>query len=488
MQLAQSYLAGQAGPFDGVLEAYGQGQLLRQNRDLLQAKQAEQARKIAAQQALETIDWNDKAAIARTVAQFPEYTKGAKDYYDALEQKEQQSMLYDMSTSISALSSDRPDIAVQNMRDKATAYRDAGNEEKAEEYSQMAEWMAREPKAAQRALLMHYAVLSPEKSGANLKAYGEAISPQRKEVDSGDAIYNYQIDPVTGEVGGAEWIVDKSATPDNVLDNETSIANTTQTNMVSEGNNIRTNQTSRENNLTTNQTSRDNNIMSNQTSRLNAQDANDIKKYGIDINAQNAANILEYRRQKDEVDSKKGTYKTFGGRVYVVYPDNTAAPAFDSNGEPMYDNKVNVEAQGKVREETQRIEKLKILIPEIKTLLKDATGSRTGAAIDAAAGGLGISTQGRQTTAQLKTLSGQMVSMMPRMEGPQSDKDVEMYKEMAGNIGDPTKTRAERLAALETIEKMNSKYEALNKRLNSQGTTQQATSTSNDTKRSALFN
>ena len=57
--------------------------------------------------------------------------------------------------------------------------------------------------------------------------------------------------------------------------------------------------------------------------------------------------------------------------------------------------------------------------------------------------------------------------MMPRMEGPQSDKDVEMYKEMAGNIGDPTKTRAERLAALQTIERINNKYEALNKRLNS---------------------
>lgn len=500
MQLAQSYLQGQASPFDGVLEAYGQGQTLRQNRDLLQAQQAEQARKIQAQQQLESLDWNDKGAIARTVAQFPEYTKGAKDYYDALEQKEQQSMLYDMSTSISALSSDRPDIAVQNMRDKASAYRDAGNEEKAEEYSQMAEWMAREPKAAQRALLMHYAVLSPEKSGANLKAYGEAISPQRKEVDSGDAIYNYQIDPVTGEVGGAEWIVDKSATPDNVLDNETSIANTTQTNMVSEGNNIRTNQTSADNNIRTNtvsegnnirtnQTSRDNNITSNQTSRLNAQDANDLKKYGIDVNAENAANILEARRQDAEIAAKKGKHQTFGGQVYVTYPDGTATPALDSKGNPIYDNKVNVAAQGKAREETQRIEKLKILIPEIKTLLKDATGSRTGAAIDATARAFGKSTQGNQTTAQLKTLSGQMVSMMPRMEGPQSDKDVEMYKEMAGNIGDPTKTRAERLAALETIEKMNSKYEALNKRLNSQSSSSQSsTSTNNDTKRSSLFN
>lgn len=480
MQLAQSYLQGMGSPFDGVLEAYGQGQVLRENKDLLQAKQAEQARKIAAQQALETIDWNDKGAIARTVAQFPEYTKGAKDYYDALEQKEQQAMLYDMSTSISALSSDRPDIAVQNMRDKATAYRDAGNEEKAEEYSQMAEWMAREPKAAQRALLMHYAVLSPEKSGANLKAYGEAISPQRKEVDSGDAIHSYQIDPVTGEIGGAEWIVDKNATPDNVLDNQTSIANTTQTNMVSEGNNIRTNAVSEGNNIRTNQ-----------QSDANSQRQALIQQYGIDEKSKNVDKQIEFNLQKQELASKQAKLQTFGGKVYMVYKDGTAAPALDAKGNQIMDNKTNVAAQGKAREETQRIEKLKILIPEIKTLLKDATGSRLGAGLDATAGAFGISTQGRQTTAQLQALSGQMVSMMPRMEGPQSDKDVAMYKDMAGNIGDPTKTRAERLAALETIEKINSKYEALNKRLNSQGTGQSQQSSgnnsSNDAKRNGLF-
>lgn len=214
MQLAQSYLQGQAGPFDGVLEAYGKGQVFRENKDLLQAKQAEQARKIAAQQQLETIDWNDKGAIARTVAQFPEYTKGAKDYYDALEQKEQQSMLYDMSTSISALSSDRPDIAVQNMRDKANAYRDAGNEEKAEEYSQMAEWMAREPKAAQRALLMHYAVLSPEKSGANYENYIKAnVAEDAAPVDR-EATQAKTVNERVTAAGGVNKIISTAALTD----------------------------------------------------------------------------------------------------------------------------------------------------------------------------------------------------------------------------------------------------------------------------------
>lgn len=174
MQLAQSYLQGQAGPFDGVLEAYGQGQVLRQNRDTLQAQQAEQARKIQAQQQLEQIDWNDQSAIAQVVAQYPEYTKGAKDYYDALEAKEQQSLLFDMSTSISALGSDRPDIAVQKMRDKAAAYNDMGMPEKAEEYSQMAEWMATDPQTARKSLMMNYAVLAGKDAGAAFNSYTEA--------------------------------------------------------------------------------------------------------------------------------------------------------------------------------------------------------------------------------------------------------------------------------------------------------------------------
>lgn len=184
MVLAQSYLQGQASPFDGVLEAYGQGQVLRQNRDLLQANQAEQARKIQAQQQLEQLDWNDMGAVRRVVAQFPEYTKGAKDYYDALEQKEQQSMLFDMSTSISALGSERPDLAVQKMRDKAAAYNDMGLPDKAEEYSQMAEWMATDPQSARKSLLMNYSLLAGKDAGAAYDSYsGANIAEDAAPVD-----------------------------------------------------------------------------------------------------------------------------------------------------------------------------------------------------------------------------------------------------------------------------------------------------------------
>ena len=44
------------------------------------------------------------------------------------------------------------------------------------------------------------------------------------------------------------------------------------------------------------------------------------------------------------------------------------------------------------------------------------------------------------------------------MEGPQSDKDVALYKEMAGRIGDPNVPTSQKRAAVETIRELNSRY------------------------------
>jgi hypothetical protein len=43
---------------------------------------------------------------------------------------------------------------------------------------------------------------------------------------------------------------------------------------------------------------------------------------------------------------------------------------------------------------------------------------------------------------------------MPKMSGPQSDKDVAMYRQMAGQIGDPTVPVADKRAAIETIKEI----------------------------------
>lgn len=87
------------------------------------------------------------------------------------------------------------------------------------------------------------------------------------------------------------------------------------------------------------------------------------------------------------------------------------------------------------------------------------TGSGVGVARDALAGFVGVSTDGALQAQKLKALSGALTSKMPRMEGPQSDKDVAMYKEMAAEIGNAAVPVERRKAALETVEKLWSKYE-----------------------------
>lgn len=98
------------------------------------------------------------------------------------------------------------------------------------------------------------------------------------------------------------------------------------------------------------------------------------------------------------------------------------------------------------------------LIAEARRLLPDATGGGAGAAADATAGFFGHATAGAEANAALKTIAGQMTSKMPRMEGPQSDRDVQMYKEMAGDIGNASLPVRIRLAALNQIERLNQKY------------------------------
>lgn len=98
------------------------------------------------------------------------------------------------------------------------------------------------------------------------------------------------------------------------------------------------------------------------------------------------------------------------------------------------------------------------LLNEAEALLPNATGSLSGALYDSGAAAFGRATPGAQATAALKTIAGQLTSKMPRMEGPQSDKDVQLYKEMAGDLANDRLPVATRQAALRQIRGLQQKY------------------------------
>lgn len=98
------------------------------------------------------------------------------------------------------------------------------------------------------------------------------------------------------------------------------------------------------------------------------------------------------------------------------------------------------------------------LIKSAREIIPKSTGSYLGTGIDQAARVFGASTGGDTAAAQLKALEGALVSKMPKMSGPQSDKDVQLYKQMAGEIGDPTIPQSRKLAALQTIEQIQQRH------------------------------
>lgn len=91
-------------------------------------------------------------------------------------------------------------------------------------------------------------------------------------------------------------------------------------------------------------------------------------------------------------------------------------------------------------------------------LLKKATGSYIGTGVDLAGRVVGYGTEGAQVTGQLKALEGALMMAQPRMEGPQSNLDVSLYRQMAAQIGDPTVPNSVKQAASREIRKLHQKY------------------------------
>lgn len=77
-------------------------------------------------------------------------------------------------------------------------------------------------------------------------------------------------------------------------------------------------------------------------------------------------------------------------------------------------------------------------------LLEKSTGSGFGRMVDASAAFVGKATEGAKAAASLAPIADLVLKMVPRFEGPQSDRDTQSYKEAAGQLADsglPNETR-----------------------------------------------
>ena len=220
-----------------------------------------------------------------------------------------------------------------------------------------------------------------------------------------------------------------------------------------------------------------NNVADNETSTNNNIRSTNASIYSTDVGAQTAADKLEQDQQQFEKNYAFNQQKQYfeqnkplsfetgsDGYRYAVYANGKGIRVVGEDGQPIkvQQKAGNLTAQNAQREETQRLQRVDAILPEIEKILPNATSSYAGVGVDLLGRAIGYSTDGAKATAQLKTLAGQLVSLMPKMSGPQSDKDVAMYKEMAGNLADDTQPIQTRMAALQTIKELNNKYKGMN--------------------------
>ena len=109
----------------------------------------------------------------------------------------------------------------------------------------------------------------------------------------------------------------------------------------------------------------------------------------------------------------------------------------------------------------QLVRQIDLTIPELENatkkggLIDQSTGSGIGRMADVAAGFVGQATPGAIATARLAPIADMALKMVPRFEGPQSDKDTQSYKEAAGQLANPSlPTEIRRQAGLEVLRLM----------------------------------
>lgn len=186
-----------------------------------------------------------------------------------------------------------------------------------------------------------------------------------------------------------------------------------------------------------------------QQERLQAQ--KELREMQIQASKDNARLVASLRQapQAQIIQTESGPMQLVGGK---------AVPIIGPEGKPVSGKQAAGATAATPANRAQDAKDALATINMAEKLIGKATGSGVGSAIDTAAAMFGKSTPGAQAAAQLKALEGDLVAKMPKMSGPQSDKDVILYRQMAGQIGDPGVPQETKRAALKTIKEMQNRY------------------------------
>lgn len=132
----------------------------------------------------------------------------------------------------------------------------------------------------------------------------------------------------------------------------------------------------------------------------------------------------------------------------ILMPKSQAA-AQAAAGSPMVAEIDKKEVQGQTMLDLAR---------KAQAILPNATSGAISNLATMATDAAGIPTNKSAADGQLRIIGAQLVSNVPRMEGPQSDADVRLYKQAAADVANGNIPYQTRIKSLNTIIELNQKY------------------------------
>jgi hypothetical protein len=172
---------------------------------------------------------------------------------------------------------------------------------------------------------------------------------------------------------------------------------------------------------------------------------------------------LKVARDRLAQENQGVTYQQDAQGNFVALPSRLASgvepvarPVTGEGGVPVK-GKPSAFAEKAAAQKVQMGKDLGFAITQLSDITKDgglidqSTGSGAGRLADIGAGFVGKATPGAIAIGKIAPVADLVLKMVPRFEGPQSNKDTQSYKEAAGQLADPTLPTAIRKEAGKTV-------------------------------------
>jgi hypothetical protein len=185
----------------------------------------------------------------------------------------------------------------------------------------------------------------------------------------------------------------------------------------------------------------------------------------LGMKAADRAQMQTTRRGQDITDARarEGQRMQYGSDVVANTVTDSAGNVTQFNrfgeviGKPGAVGKPSATFEKTAAMQKQMGKDINLAISEIENAIKPggtlekATSSGAGKLRDAAGNFIGYATEGSIAAASLKPVGDLALKMVPRFEGPQSDKDTASYKEASGQLANEGLPVATRKAAAQTV-------------------------------------